>query len=219
MTADSKPLHPALQFLKDNAVVIGLVVIVTASVAFFAFTQNAPVAKSEAGAVTPAPVATAELETGTGGTATSPSAGPADPTGSTAPSTGTGGSQGGTQASPTSTPSEPVVLGKEPQGVKEKEWRPYAKDFAAAWVNTADGKEAWLSRLKPLVSASLYAGYVQTDIRVIPAVAVDTVSMAEESPGFKTFVAYSAAGPLLQGRIAVQADGSWVVDQVSPPKK
>ncbi|MET4144038.1 hypothetical protein [Arthrobacter sp. UYCo732] len=216
MTADSKQLHPALQFLKDNAVVIGLVVVVAASVAFFAFTQNAPAAKSPVGAVTPAPVATAQLETGT---ATSPSAGPSDQAGSPAPSDGTAGSQGGGQPSPTPSASEPVVLGKEPQGVKAKEWRPYAKDFASAWVNTADGKEAWLSRLKPLVSDRLYAGYVTTDIRVIPAVTVDSVSMAEESLGFKTFVAYSTAGPLLQGRVAVQADGSWLVDQVSPPKK
>jgi hypothetical protein len=219
MAAEPKELHPAVQYLKDNAVVIGLVVVVIASVAFFAFTQSQQ-AKPAAVKDVPKPVATAALATGapTPG-ATSPSGATGSATGSTGPSAGAGASQAAAQPSPTATPSEPVVLGKEAQGVSAKDWRTYARSFATAWVNTADGKEAWLGRLKPLVSADLYAGFVQTDIRTVPAVAIDTVSMGEESLAAKTFNAYSKSGPVFEGRVSVQADGSWLVDQIAPPKK
>lgn len=69
------------------------------------------------------------------------------------------------------------------------------------------------------MSAGLYDGFTRTDISTVPATTVDSVTMAEESLGFKTFRAYSPSGQLLEGRVAVQADGSWLVDQVGPPKR
>jgi hypothetical protein len=219
MAAEPKELHPAVQYLKDNAVVIGLVVVVIASVAFFAFSQSQqpkPAAAKEA----PMPVATAALANGAPvAGATSPSGATGSTPGSTAPAAGTGATQPAIQPSPTATPSEAVILGKEPQSAGTEEWSPYARNFATAWVNTADGKEAWLGRLKPLVSADLYAGFTQTDIRTVPAVAIDIISMGEESLGAKTFNAYSKNGPVFEGRVSVQADGSWLVDQIAPPKK
>lgn len=214
MAADAKQLHPAVQYLKDNAVVIGLVLIVAVSVGFFAFTQNSAEAKPAA-AVVPTSVPTATLDTNT--TATGASGAPGDPAGATASSGAIGGAQGGTQ--PSLSPTPRVTLGTEPQGVSAKDWRPYAKDFAAAWVNTADGKNAWLGRLKPLVSTDLYDGFVQTDLRTIPEATVESVTMAEESLAAKTFRAFSADGPLFEGRVSVQADGSWLVDQIAPPTK
>lgn len=219
MAAEPKELHPAVQYLKDNAVVIGLVVVVIASVAFFAFSQSQQ-PKQAAAKDVPMPVATAALATGAPvAGATSPSGAPGSTAGSTGSAAGSGATQAAAQPSPTVTPSAPVTLGKEPQSVGAKEWRPYARDFATAWVNTSDSKEAWLGRLKPLVSADLYAGFTQTDIRTIPTVTIDTVSMGEESLGAKTFNAYSKNGPVFQGRVSVQADGSWLVDQIAPPKK
>lgn len=218
MAADSKPLHPVLQYLKDNAVVIGLVLIVAASVAYFAYTQNAQAAKPVAQAV-PTSLPTAALDSNASTGPTSPSAATVDPAGSTPSAGAAGGAQGAAQPSPSPTPSGRVTLGTEPQAVSAKDWRPYAKDFAAAWVNTADGQEAWLGRLKPLVSEDLYAGFVQTDISTVPAATIDSVSMAEESLAAKTFRAFSTDGPLFDGRVSVQADGSWIVDQIAPPKK
>jgi hypothetical protein len=218
MAADSKQLNPALQYLKDNAVVIGLIVIVAASIAFFVFTQSASAAKPVA-AVTPAAVPTAALDGNTPATAaTSASAPPAGPSGSTASSTAAAGAQGPAQPSPSPTPTK-VVLGKEPQAVSAKDWRPYAQDFSKAWANTADGKDAWLSRLKPLVSADLYAGFTRTDVSTLPAATYESVSLAEESKASKTFRAYSTKGQMFEGRVSIQADGSWLVDQVGPPTK
>lgn len=215
MAAESKQIHPALQYLKDNAVVIGLVVIVVASVAYFAISQNAP-APEPASQAAPSSLPAAALDSNA---ATSPSAAPGGSAGATAPATGSAGAQGAAQPSATPTPTEQVVLGKEPQSVSAKDWRPYAKTFASAWVNTSDGKDAWLGRLKPLVSADLYAGFVQTDVSTVPAATIDSVSMAEESLGAKTFRAYSKNGAVFEGRVSVQADGSWLVDQIAPPKK
>ncbi|WP_422759061.1 hypothetical protein [Paenarthrobacter sp. C1] len=218
MAAESKQLHPALQYLKDNAVVIGLVVIVAASVAFFAFTQSAP-AEKQAAEVKPTAPATAVLEPNAGATAaTSPSEAPAGQAGSNGSSTGATGPENGTQPAPTPTPTK-VVLGSEPQAVAAKDWRSYAQEFSKAWVNTADGKDAWLGRLKPMVSADLYAGFTRTDIGTIPTAQYQSVSLAEESLASKTFRAYSTSGAMFEGRVSVQADGSWIVDQVGPPKK
>jgi hypothetical protein len=218
MAAEPKELHPAVQYLKDNAVVIGLVIVVAASVAFFAFSQNQQ--PKPAAQDVPMPVATAALGNGAQvAGATRPTGATGSSSSPTGPAAGVGSTQGAAQPSPTATPSERVVLGKEPQSVSAKEWRPYAKDFATAWVNTADGKEAWLGRLKPLVSPDLYTGFTQTDIRTVPAVDIESVSMGEESLGAKTFRAYSQSGQLLEGRVSVQADGSWLVDQIAPPMK
>lgn len=217
MAAEPTPLHPAVQFLKDNAVVIGLVLVVAVSVAVFAVLQGG--SKSEAKAeVKPTVSSSAELETADPTGAASPAAGPetSAPAGAAA-APSTGAQQPAVPApAPTATPR---VIGTGPQAVTAKDWKPYAKDFAAAWANTADGKDAWLSRLKPLVSASLYEGFTRTDIRTVPNATLDSVSLAEESPAAKTFTAYSTSGPLLQGRVSIQPDGSWLVDQVGPPKR
>ncbi|MBG0738673.1 hypothetical protein IV500_04460 [Paeniglutamicibacter antarcticus] len=219
MAAETKQLHPALQYLKDNVVVISLVVIVAVSIVIFAFTQNAPAAKPAA-SVAPTAVPTAALDTGapvTGATSTSEAT--EDHSGSTASSTAPGGSQGGAQPSPSPTAVEHVVVGTGPQGVSAKDWRPYAEEFSKAWVNTADGKDAWLTRLKPMVSADLYAGFTRTDLNSVPAATYRSITLAEESLASKTFRAYSMNGQMFEGRVSVQPDGTWIVDQVGPPKK
>lgn len=212
MTNSPTQLHPAAQFFKDNIVVIGLVVIVAASVAFFVFTQAKPEAQPAA-AVAPTSVPTAALDKATGAPAA-----PGSSTGPTSVPEAATGSQSAAQPSPTATPAQ-AVLGKGPQGVEAKDWKIYAQDFAKAWVNTAGGKEAWLGRLKPMVSAELYSGFTKTDITTIPTSAYRSVSLAEESMAAKTFRAYNTNGPMFEGRVSVQADGSWVVDQIAPPEK
>lgn len=216
MAAEPTELHPAVQFLKDNAVVVGLVVLVVASVGVFAAFQAAstePAAKAS-----PTVSASAVIETPGAGAAASPTAATGSTGGSTDPSQSPDGAQAGAQPAPSESTR---VLGTGQQSVTAKDWKPYAKEFAAAWINTADGKEAWLKRLKPLTSPGLYAGFEVTDIRAVPSDTFDSVSLAEESPGFKTFHAYfeNANGPLFDGRVQVQPDGSWLVDQIGTPKK
>jgi hypothetical protein len=217
MTNSPRQSHPAAQYLKDNIVVIGLIVVVTASLGFFAFTQAKAAEAKPAAAVNPAPVATASLE------ASSPTA-----TGTPGASSGASGTdhsqavargaQNAAQPVPTAT-STANVASANSKSVTAKDWKSYAEAFTKAWLNTEGGKDAWLGRLKPLVSPDLYAGFTATDINAIPAAVFENVSMAEESRASKTFRAYSTNGPLLEGRVSIQVDGSWIVDQVGPPAK
>lgn len=214
MAVEPTPLHPAVQFLKDNAVVIGLVLIVAVSVIVFAVLQGESKPEPKAG-VTPTVSSSAELETTAPSGAASSSAGP----GPSAPAHASSEPSSAAQEPAAPSAAAPRVIGTGPQAVAEKEWKPYARDFAASWANTAGGKDAWLARLKPLVSAGLYEGFTKTDIRSVPNVALDGVSLAEDKLGVKTFTAYSANGALLEGRVRLQPDGSWLVDQVGPPKR
>ncbi|ACL42376.1 hypothetical protein Achl_4425 (plasmid) [Pseudarthrobacter chlorophenolicus A6] len=218
MAAGPTPLHPAVQFLKDNAVVIGLVLIVAISVAVFAFLQSGQ--KTEPPAeVKPTVQATAALETAAPTAPASPAAGPGSAPAPTSSPVASAGAQTATGGSPAPT-ATPRVIGTGPQSVTAKDWKPFASKFAAAWADTAGGKEEWLKRLKPLVSPDLYSGLEVTDIRAVPSDTFDSVSLAEESAGAKTFHAYfKNGGALFDGRVQVQPDGSWLVDQLAPPSK
>lgn len=214
MAASSQP-HPAVQYLKENIVVIGLVVIVAASVAFYLLTQGGP--KPEpAGKAVPAPVATAAL----GPAATAPGS-PVTPPGP-AGSPGVSAAAQATPApspTPTSTPAQGSG-GTQQQSVVAQDWRPPAAAFAKAWGNHEGGKDAWLARIKPLVAPSLFEGFTRTDLSKVPADTFDSVTMAEESPRFKTFRAYFRnTGHAFVGRVVIQTDGSWLVDQVGPPQR
>jgi hypothetical protein len=216
MAAEPKQLHPAMQYLKDNIVVIGLVVIVAASLAVFAFTQSKAEAKPAAD-VKPAPVATAALDN-------SPSPGATAATGATPSTAGTTGAPAGAGSSqeaaqPTPAATRAPAIDTNAKSLEAKDWRLYAEAFSKAWATTSDGKDAWLGRLKPMVSPDLYAGFTRTDISTIPTDPYENISMAEESKASKTFRAYSTHGQMFEGRVSVQADGSWVVDQVGPPAK
>jgi hypothetical protein len=217
VTESPKQSHPALQYLKDNAVVIGLIVIVAVSVAFFAVTQAKAEAKPAA-ETRPAPVATAALDGSASPGAPSATGATPSPTGTATAQPAAAGSQSASQPLPTATPSQ-AILGKGVQAVTAKDWRGYAEAFSKAWATTSDGKDAWLGRLKPMVSPDLYAGFTRTDISTIPTDPYENISMAEESKASKTFRAYSTHGQMFEGRVSVQADGSWVVDQVGPPAK
>lgn len=217
MTESSKQLHPAVQYLKDNIVVIGLVVIVAASLAFFALTQAKPETKPAA-EVKPAPVATAALDSTAAPGATSPAEGSAGSAGATDAPAGAAVAQNATQPTATASATKHVASANS-KSVTAKDWKTYAQEFSKAWANTSDGKDAWLGRLKPMVSADLYAGFTRTDISTVPAAPYQSVSLAEESKASKTFRAYSTNGQMLEGRVSVQADGGWIVDQVGPPAK
>ncbi|GAA4033913.1 hypothetical protein GCM10023063_17220 [Arthrobacter methylotrophus] len=218
MTNSPRQSHPAVQYLKDNIVVIGLIVVVAASLAFFAFTQAKTAEAKPAAAVNPTPIATAALDnpsspgaTGTPGASAGPSAAAYSQAVSTGP-------QNAIQPVPTAT-STTNVASANSKSVTAKDWKVYAEAFTKAWMNTAGGKDAWLGRLKPMVSPDLYAGFTATDISTVPTTAFQNVSLAEESRASKTFRAYSTNGPVLEGRVSIQVDGSWIVDQVGPPAK
>lgn len=212
--------HPAVQYLKNNAVLIGLIVTVTASVGAFALSQGGDGAEPAAQSV-PAVSATASIAGGGPGTSASPSAGPVASAGATAPAEGPEASApaagGPGQASSSATPH---IIGNGQQAVIEKDWKPYARDFATAWIDTSGGKEAWLKRLKPLVSAGLYEGLQATDIRTIPTDTFDAVTLADSSPGLNVFRAFFVThSELFEARAQIQPDGSWVIDQLAPPRR
>lgn len=217
MAAAPKELHPAVQYIKDNVVVIGLIVIVALSLAFFAYSQAKAEAKPVA-EVKPAPVATAALDTAPSPGATGATGAPESTPGPTDAQAGAAGSQIAAQPGPTATPTRHVA-DTNAKTLTAQDWKGYAQEFSKAWVNTAGGKDAWLGRLKPLVSADLYAGFTRTDVSTIPAAAFQSVSLAEESKASKTFRAYSTDGQMFEGRVTIQVDGSWIVDQVGPPAK
>jgi hypothetical protein len=212
--------HPALQFLKDNIVVIGLVVVVAASVAFFAFSQASVQAKSAA-EVNPTSLATAALDNSSSSASPSASAAPAasaSASGTTDTGAATAGAHNPTQPTATAT-STAQIASANSKALTAQDWKPYAESFTKAWLNTSGGKEAWLGRLKPMVSAGLYAGFTKTDIATVPSATFQSVSLAEESKASKTFRAYASTGAILEGRVSIQVDGSWIVDQVGPPAK
>lgn len=214
MAAEPASSHPAVQYLKDHALLVGSILAVVIAVAVWAFTQAAP--KTEAAAVArPTVSATATLGGDeTASASATPTAAPED----SAAALAAAAAQAAAQASPEA--AGPVVLGAAPQAPSEKPWRPYADAFGTAWVNLDGGKDAWLARLKPLVSEGLYDGFTSTDINAIPIDTYESVTIIEESPMSKTLRGYLVNnGHFYNARLTIQHDGTWLVDQLTSPDK
>lgn len=58
-----------------------------------------------------------------------------------------------------------------------------ARAWADALVNTSGGKAAWLKRLQPLVADTIWQGYHDTDLRMLPKGPVRDVTTYEPSSG------------------------------------
>jgi hypothetical protein len=218
----AKELHPALQYLKDNIVVIGILVILAVSIGLYAISQasaSTPQAAPTPAApeVTAVPLDNALPEPN----ASSPAAASAtpSPTRSTAGNAARGAAPVVGQASgPTAAPQ--IVAGGAQQAVTAQDWRPTAEAFAAAWANPEGGKDAWLARVKPYATPALAATFAYTDIRNIPTDKLASISTISEASGTVSFKAYYDDGGLLfQGLAIIKTDGSWLVDKVGPPEK
>ncbi|MCU6479089.1 hypothetical protein [Arthrobacter sp. A2-55] len=215
--------RPILQFIKDKAAVLGILVFAVAAVIVALVLQGSRPASESAPEPTLSSAPTAALETQspvrpteapTQAATTRPS-----PTGDSSTAKPTEGPAVGI-APPPGQPTPTYYAGNGPQAPTPKDWTPAATDFAAAWANPAGGKSAWLKRLKPLVTPKLYASFSYTDIRNIPTDTVDSVSLDREDPGVHTFKAYFKDGGYRFDAAAIlQPNGSWLVDAIAPPRK
>lgn len=218
----AKELHPALQYLKDNIVVIGILVVLAVSIGAYAISQAS--ASTPQSVPTPAaPEVTAvPLDTALPGPdARSPST--ASPTPSSTRSAAGNAARGdapvvGQASGPTAAPQ--IVAGGAQQAVTAQNWRPTVEAFARAWANPEGGKDAWAGRLAPYSTPHLAATFAYTDIRNIPADKLASVSTIDEASGTVSFKAYYEDGGLrFQGLAIIKPDGSWLVDKVGAPEK
>ena len=211
------------EFVQGKGLIIGIVLILGIAVGFIFLNQEEeapPAAAAPVATATLSPGETASAEPEPAETGTGPENGteqPSDglPAGDTEP--GTDQDTETTEESPDGTPPEPMA-GTHDQGVTMEEWRPTAEKFAAAWANPEGGKEAWLKRLKPVVTDQLYSSFEYTEPHNIykdtlkRVVTMESLGYAYDFQG-----EYEKNGPLFLGRIVAQPDGSWLVDGVTSP--
>lgn len=200
--------HPALKFLQENAILIGIVAVVVVSLIVILVKQ---------GAVEQAAAPARPAITATAGAAAPAASAPAKPS---APSTASATAKPSTGASPTSTaapaPTEAPIIGATDQSVSVQNWRTYAEKFATAYGNTAGGKAAWMARLRPLVTDDLYAGFQLTDISRVQALTFSSVNTTAEENAYAKFTAnYTEKPKFIDGLIQVQNDGTWRVHKVA----
>lgn len=222
----AKELHPVLQYLKDNIVVIGIIAVLALSIGFYAVSQ----ASAKTQDATPAPAAPEVTAVPLDSTLASPGAN-ASPTATAAgtpastatpyptsnPARGDSPVVGST-AGPTAAPE--FVAGGAQQAVTAQDWRPAVEAFAAAWANPEGGKDAWLARMTPHATPALASSLGYSDIRNIPADKLSSVSTIDKASGTVSFKAYYDDGGLrFQGIAVLQTNGSWLVDKVAPPEK
>lgn len=202
-----------LEFLKDKAAVLVIAVLVIFGAVYFGITRIS--GDDAAPGATPTAAPTAVL--GDGAEGPDPS-----PTGS--------GSQGGSEGSEpaplapeTADPTdeanaEPEYrVGDTQQAVVASDWSETADAFSEAWANPEGGKEAWLARLKPYLTPSLYKSFGYTDIRNIPTDTFVSNSPAEEGGGTMVFHAlYEEGGNRFNGLLEIQNDGTWLVKTIGP---
>lgn len=216
-----KDLHPALQLLKDNAVIVGILAVLIISIGAFAISQASagtpqPAAQPAAPEVTAVPLEAPSLEV-TAGATPSTAATPQPTSGN--PARGASPVVGQAPAA-AATESPVIVAGGAQQAVTAKEWRPVAEAFAAAWANPDGGKDAWAARLQGHATPALAATFAYTDIRNVPTDNLVSVSTIEEASGTVSFNAvYEEGGTRFQGLAIIRPDGSWLVDKVAAPEK
>jgi hypothetical protein len=206
--------HPALKFLLNNAVLIGIVAVVVISLIVILVKQGA--SADQAAAPVPAVTATAAAASPKATASTKPSA---SASASAAPSTSSAATPtaaASEKPSATPSPTEAPLVGTTNQSVSVQNWRPFAEKFSAAYGNTAGGKAAWLARMRPLVTDDLYEGFKLADISRVQALTFTSVNTTVEENAYATFTAnYSEKAKYIDGLIQVQNDGSWKVHKVT----
>ena len=198
--------HPALKFLQENFILIGIIAVVVISMIVIFAKQG--IAEQSAAAV-PAVTATAGAQS-----TKAPTVKPSAPATASAAATPTSGATPKPTASPK--PTEAPVIGTTNQSVAVQNWRTYAEKFATAYGNPAGGKAAWLARLRPLITDDLYAGLKQTDISRVATLTFSSVNTLTEENAYAKFTAnYTEKPEFVDALIQVQNDGTWRVHKVS----
>lgn len=99
-------------------------------------------------------------------------------------------------------------------------WRVAARRFGVAFTTTSGGHEAWMKRLRPLVSPSLAQGYSYTDMDLVPTARLERVSggaaVAGETPARSAQLHY-AGGLVVDVTVALNEEtNTWVVTTAVP---
>lgn len=95
--------------------------------------------------------------------------------------------------------------------------QPVADEFAKQWANPEGGKEAWLARLRPLITDDAYAGFSYTGEENILPLKLIKVTIVKDpghlASGFYRFIGtYEGCGDVILSTITPQPEGSWLVD-------
>ncbi len=94
--------------------------------------------------------------------------------------------------------------------------------FAKAWLNTDGGKDAWLGRLKPLISAELLDEFRTTDVIKIPQVQLGLAATRDGSNRLNAVFGIYEAGDnktIAIGEETFQPDGKWQIIKLGSPTK
>lgn len=202
-----------LEFIKDKAAVLIIAVLVIIGAVYFGITRSS--GPDETPGTTPTAAPTAALGDGAEGPDPSPTES-GSPDASKGPETGT--QPPGATVPEEDTGAEPEYrVGDTQQAVEASDWSETADAFSAAWANPEGGKEAWLARLKPYLTPSLYKSFSYTDIRNIPTDTFVSNSPGEEGGGTMIFHAlYEEGGNRFNGLLEIQHDGTWLVKTIGP---
>lgn len=207
---------------KAGLAVIAAGVVIVAGSAFFAFSGGEEDSKAA-----PRPVATAALD-GSSGVSASPTASPS--VSASAPGSNAGG-QGSTTGSedaaegseaPGGAPAEapaaqgPIQINDHQQAPEVGSWEEPVNGFAKAWANPAPGKDAWLAAMKPFVTPDMYKSFTYTDIRQVPQLEVEYVTIHDESPRTRTVKIVYKDGSKILVQAEIQNDGSFLVNKSAP---
>lgn len=202
-----------LEFIKDKAAVLIIAVLVIIGAVYIGITRTS--GDEEVAGPTPTAAPTAVLGDGAEGPE-------ASPTGSGSQD-GSEGPGAGTQPPATAVPTDDATaepeyrVGDTQQAVEAADWSETADAFAEVWANPEGGKKAWLARLKPYLTPSLYKSFSYTDIRNIPTDTFVSNSPGEEGGGTMVFHAlYEDGGNLFNGLLEIQNDGTWLVKTIGP---
>lgn len=201
-----------LAFIKDKAAVLVIAVLIVIGAVYIGITRTGG---DEEAAPQPTAAPTAVLGGGPDSPEPSPT-GSGSPGDSAGPDTGTQPSETAVPAPETGSEVQ-IRVGDAQQAVEAADWSGTADAFSAAWANPEGGKDAWLARLKPYLTPSLYASFGYTDIRNIPTDTFVSTSPGEEGGGTMVFHAlYKDGGNLFDGLLEIQNDGTWLVKTIGP---
>jgi hypothetical protein len=224
-----KQTSPALAFLKKNAAVASLAGALVIGVGVYAVNAAQPERTATPGPV-PSINSTASLAggpmvaataTASPGASGAPSAAAGASGGTQAGAVTTGGSAGQPSGVTTTTaaaaerPQTTVTVGTAAQAPPIQDWRPVAAAFSKAWANPSVGKDAWLAAMKPYVTSDVLTEFSRTDIRNVPQDTLQSIHDVKQVERTHLFDPVYASGKDRFGAsIAVQTDGSWLVDHV-----
>ena len=127
------------------------------------------------------------------------------------PSSSPSASEGSASKSPT------LSADGKKQDVTLGDWRPTARGFAEAWANPDGGKDAWLGRMKPMLTDEMYNRFKNTNENQIEDLNYEGLSVYSENEN-EEIIDISYEGQRDYMRIALTPAGEdWKVAYVTQP--